>query len=212
MITQISNSPYCFRQKIERAPKLYLSSGIHGDETSGPYTLMRLLNNAELFQGIDVTIFPILNPYGRQHNQRHNENDVDLNRDFSDQKEKETQNHVKLIEFDYDIALCFHEASESDGAYIYKPNANKNFPVMERILKAMNVVMPLDTRHKDLFIEPGIAREVRYKEEHETEAIFLANHAVDAFTIEVPHSQPMYRREATLIAAISEAIKIIKRS
>jgi murein peptide amidase A len=210
MFTRVSSSPYCFRQKNDRSKKLYLSSGIHGNETSGPYTLMRLLEQSDFFRGIDTTVFPILNPYGRDHNQRHNENDVDLNRDYKDQKEIETQNHVKLITFDYDLAICFHEADEADGAYIYKPNANKNFMVLEKILKAMNATMPIDSRHKDLFIEPGIAREVRYKEEHETEAIFLANHGVDAFTIEVPHNLPMYQREATIRAAISEAINILK--
>ena len=210
MLVQTSNSPYCFRQKMLGAPKLYLSSGIHGDETSGPYTLMNLAtSDAGMFNGIDTTIFPLLNPWGREHNTRHNANDVDLNRDFADQKEQETRDHLKLVGPYYDLAICFHEASEADGVYIYKPRANKNIPAMTAMLKAMKEVIPLDSRHGNLEIYPGVMKDDEYKELHETEAIYLANRGLDAFTVEVPHDLPMDVRQRTLLSGIAEAVRIV---
>jgi len=208
---QISKSPLCFRLENTGARKLYLSAGIHGDETSGPHTLINLLKEPEFFDDLDVTIFPILNMYGHKHNQRHNEANKDLNRDFKSQKEKETQDHIKLMNDRYDIALCLHEGRDADGVYIYKPNKNKRLDVMESILKAMTLQMPIDNRHKRMhsLVEPGILQDVKYKEMHETEAIYLANRGVDAFTIEVPHGYPMNVREKTLRAGIKQAVRIL---
>ena len=189
MLVQTSNSPYCFRQKMLGAPKLYLSSGIHGDETSGPYTLMNLAtSDAGMFNGIDTTIFPLLNPWGREHNTRH---------------------HLKLVGPYYDLAICFHEASEADGVYIYKPRANKNIPAMTAMLKAMKEVIPLDSRHGNLEIYQGVMKDDEYKELHETEAIYLANRGLDAFTVEVPHDLPMDVRQRTLLRGIAEAVRIV---
>jgi hypothetical protein len=109
----------------------------------------------------------------------------------------------------YDIALCFHEATTADGVYTYKPRANKNYRVLERMIGAMTEVMPLDTRHRDLEIEPGIMKDVEYKEVHQTEAIYLANRGINAFTIEVPTNSPMELRVRTIRRGIDEAIAII---
>ena len=162
-----------------------------------------------MFNGIDTTIFPLLNPWGREHNTRHNANDVDLNRDFADQKEQETRDHLKLVGPYYDLAICFHEASEADGVYIYKPRANKNIPAMTAMLKAMKEVIPLDSRHGNLEIYPGVMKDDEYKELHETEAIYLANRGLDAFTVEVPHDLPMDVRQRTLLRGIAEAVRIV---
>ena len=40
-----------------------------------------------------------------------------------------------------------------------------------------------------------------------TEAVYLADRGVDAFTIEVPHDRPMHQREETLRAGIKEAVR-----
>jgi len=207
----ISKSPLCYRLENPGAKKLYLSAGIHGDETSGPFTLINLLKEPEFFDDLDVTIFPILNMYGHLHNQRHNAADKDLNRDFKHKVEKETKEHLNLMTLDYDIAICLHEGKNADGVYIYKPNKNKRLNVMEEILKAMTLYMPLDDRHKKMhsLIEPGIIRDVKYKEVHETEAVYLANRDVCTFTIEVAHDYPMKEREKTLRAGIKEAVKIL---
>ena len=209
MLKLVSTYPRCYRQVFPGAPKLYLSSGIHGDERSGPITLMKLINEPGMFTGLDVTILPTLNPYGLEHNQRENENGMDRNRDFADQRDPMTRAHVALMTMDYDIALCFHEATTADGVYTYKPGANKNFRVLNRMVNAMSEVMPLDTRHKDLEIRPGIMKDIEYKEVHQTEAIYMANHGVDAFTIEVPTNAPMDLREKTIRRGILEAIAII---
>ena len=209
MFQQISKNPLCYRLVNHNANKLYLSSGIHGDETSGPHTLINLLKEPEFFNSLDVTIFPILNMYGHLHNQRHNAKDVDLNRDFKHKRHQETKNHLKLMENDYDIALCLHEAKDADGVFIYKPNKNKIIDMLEDILNSMTKYMRIDKRHNIMKskIEPGIFKDVKYKEVHMTEAVYLADRGVDAFTIEVPHDRPMHQREETLRAGIKEAVR-----
>ena len=211
MFNKVSDNPLCFRLENKGARKLYISSGIHGNETSGPYTLLNLLKEPDFFNGLDVIIIPILNKYGHLHDERYNENNKDLNRDFKHQVEKETKQHVALLTYDYDLALCLHEGENANGCYIYKPNENKRLDVMQKILLAMSTEMSVDNKHKKMksLIEPGIIGDVKYKEEHETEAVFLAKHGVDAFTIEIPHEFPIKQKEATLRAAIKQAVEIL---
>ena len=207
-----SVDPYCFRLIAPSAPKLYLSAGIHGNETSGPVCLSELIKEPAFFEGIDVTIFPILNPWGYEHNVRRNLHNRDLNRDFKHMQQAETQKHIKLIEGDYNMVLCLHESRNSDGVFIYKPKKNNRYDIMEDVLLAMSDIMPIDSKHTrgKIKIEPGIIRDVKYKEKHLTEAIYFANKGIDAFTIEVPHNVSMQLRIDTYRAGIKEAISVLK--
>lgn len=74
-------------------PKIFLISGVHGDEKNSVWCMWKLLdalcrNDAEyraitmLRNFCDVYIVPLVNPYGLANNKRSNGNSIDLNRDF----------------------------------------------------------------------------------------------------------------------------------
>lgn len=212
---QTNDDPVCLHLSNPGGRKLYVSSGIHGNESSGPIALKEFIRYPSLFEGVDTTIFPILNTYGYSHNLRHNKNDKDLNRDYKNARQKETQKHLKLIQgVEYDLALCLHESTKATGCFIYKPNRNKRLDVMEEILVAMSKVMPIDNRHTEwrVEIERGILKDTKYKEHHWTEAVYFSHQGVPAFTIEVPNAAPLRQRIVTFQAAITKAVELLKEN
>jgi murein peptide amidase A len=64
--------------------RVYLSTGIHGDEPAGPLAVLQLLRENVWPQGVDIFLCPCLNPIGFSLNRRGNEKGVDLNRDSRD--------------------------------------------------------------------------------------------------------------------------------
>ena len=53
------------------APRIYLSAGIHGDESASTEALLAWAeNNSETLQSLQLLIFPCLNPWGLVHNKR----------------------------------------------------------------------------------------------------------------------------------------------
>jgi len=212
---QTNEDPVCYHLSHPEGKRLYISSGIHGNESSGPIALNELIKYPGLFEGVDTTIFPILNRYGYAHNLRHNKNDKDLNRDYKNALQPETKRHLQLIgDQRYDLALCLHESSKATGCFIYKPNRNKRMDVMEEILLNMSRIMPIDNRHSEwqVEIERGILKDTKYKEKHWTEAIYFSHHDVPAFTIEVPAAAPLRQRVVTFRAAIEKAVELLKEN
>src|ERR1700722_19653910 len=68
----------------DKAPSFYLSTGIHGDEISGPLALIEMLRLPDFFRDFNTVIFPILNPDGLARGIRENAAGIDLNRDYRD--------------------------------------------------------------------------------------------------------------------------------
>ena len=212
---QINDDPVCYHLSNPEGKKLYVSSGIHGNEASGPIALNQFVKYPSIFEGVDTTIFPILNRYGYAHNKRHNENDKDLNRDYKNALQNETKKHLKLIEDkQFDLAICLHESHKATGCFIYKPNRNKRLDVMEEILFAMSRVMPVDNRHTEwrIEIERGVLKDTKYKEKHWTEAVYFSHHDIPAFTIEVPSVVPLQQRIVTYQAALVKTVELLKEN
>lgn len=212
---QINDDPVCLHLDNPGAKRLYLSSGIHGNEASGPIALNQFANYPGMFHDVDTTIIPILNRYGYAHNLRHNKNDFDLNRDYKNAHQQETKKHLKLIKDQkYNLAICLHESHKATGCFIYKPNRNKRLDVMEEILIAMSRVMPIDNRHTEwrVEIERGILKDTKYKEHHWTEAVYFSHQDIPAFTIEVPAAAPLQQRIVTFKAAILKAVELLNEN
>ena len=78
--------------------RVYLSTGIHGDEPAGPLAMRQLLQDDQWPSGLDLWVCPCLNPAGFTMNRRENADGIDLNRDYLNSKAPETAGSHRLAE------------------------------------------------------------------------------------------------------------------
>lgn len=207
---KVNDKPPAYHLINKNHKSLYISGVIHGDEQSALPTLKKLIKNPEFFKHLDVTIVPCLNPWGYKNNTRDNEKGHDLNRDYKNGHQIETQSHLNFLEGKkWDFGLCLHESKFSDGCFIYEPKEFQLPDWSDAILDAMTTQIPLDTthRHADSKQERGVLIDTRYKEsKHWTESIYLTKNLTPTVTLEVPTSYPMDQRMACYIAGIKKCI------
>src|SRR5579871_3667405 len=108
------------RKVSDPAKRIYISTGIHGDEPAGPLAVLQLLQENRWAANADVWLCPCLNPTGFTLNTRENMRGVDLNRDYLDTKTEEIRAHIAWVEKQpsFDVCLCLHEDWESQGFYV----------------------------------------------------------------------------------------------
>src|SRR5580698_569518 len=71
--------------------RLYISTGIHGDEPAGPLAALQLLRENRWPEQTDLWMCPCLNPTGFERNTRENAQGVDLNRQYLKPRADETR-------------------------------------------------------------------------------------------------------------------------
>lgn len=147
-LTKIGEFPiYAFsRTGNPGAPVIYLSAGMHGDEPAGPLAISKLLETG-LPHDISWIICPMMNPCGLHANTRENSNGVDLNRDYAQPTQPETQAHIQWLKHQrsFDLALLLHEDWETDGFYLYEVNpTEKGFGLGRKILEAVSAHCPIE--------------------------------------------------------------------
>ena len=126
---------------------LLLTSGVHGDEKGAVYSMYifaKLLTNnmnnsiiREIYSNFDITIVPLVNPYGVTMNTQNNKRNVNINRNFSYNWDSQTDpekgesalselesqalnNLITQEKFDY--IVDYHETSISNGTYVATEN------------------------------------------------------------------------------------------
>lgn len=108
------------------AARLFVSSGIHGDEPAGPRALLEYLQTrSTLSNEIDWVLIPAINPGGLRRGTRENDDGIDLNRDFLHYHTAEVRALV-----DWYCAqtipprahFSLHEDWEAQGFYMYAIN------------------------------------------------------------------------------------------
>src|SRR3984957_14770509 len=149
--TESGPRPWLQRAATEsegRAPRLYLSSGIHGDEISGPLALLEMIRQPGCFAAFDVTMFPILNPNGLARGVRTNWDEIDLNRDYRNSKSREIKSHIEtlLTLGRFEASMLLHEDYEGIGAYLYELNDTLEPGLGKKIIAAMGLHVPIDLR------------------------------------------------------------------
>lgn len=197
------------------APNLYISSGIHGDEISGPMAILKMVREREFFANFNVTIFPILNPDGLAQNLRGNAEGIDLNRDYRNPKSAEIASHIETLKTlgKFDAAMMLHEDFEGIGAYLFELNDALPAGLGHKIAAAMGRHLPIDTRPEiDEFPASGgvISRDkivaLRGPIEDRPdwpEAIYLSvNHTKVSYTTETPKPFPLEQRIEAQIDAV----------
>lgn len=195
-------------------PRVYLSSGIHGDEPAAPLALLSLLETGFFDDRATWFLCPLLNPTGFVRRTRENADNIDLNRDYLDLRTREVAGHVHWLrrQPSFDTVFCLHEDWETQGFYLYELNTSPLPSLADTIITAARLHMPIenaaiiDGRES---IAPGIIRPVSDPLLRETwpEAIYLsAKHCRLNYTLETPSVRPGDQRIATLVTAVQAGL------
>lgn len=191
------------------ATRLYLSTGIHGDEPAGPLAVLRLLRENRWPANAEMFIVPCLNPAGFLSNRRENPQGLDLNRDYLHPQSDEIQAHIGWLERQptFDCCFCLHEDWESHGFYLYELNPDHRPARAEGMVERVATVCPID-RSEIIegraavggIIRPGLDPRLR---QQWPEAFWLLTHKTRlSYTLEAPSDFPLTTRVDALVAAV----------
>ena len=193
--------------------KLYLSTGIHGDEPAGPLAVRQLLQENNWPAHAEIWICPCLNPTGFPLNRRENADGIDLNRDYRHLQSAEIRAHVDWLEKqpDFDLTLCLHEDWESHGFYVYEVNPDREPSLGEKMVQAVAKVCAIDLSPviEDRPAQGGIIRPDidPAKRPQWPEAFYLImNKTRHSYTLEAPSDFPLQARSAALTAAVGAVL------
>lgn len=200
-----------------RAPqpkvRIYISTGIHGDEPAGPLAVLRLLHENHWPANAEVVLCPCLNPTGFVRNQRENGQGLDLNRDYLALASPEVHAHVAWLEKQspFDLGLCLHEDWEALGFYVYELNPDRKPSLAEAIVAGVAPVCPVDPSE---IIEGRAAKAGIIRPSHDPlsrpqwpEAFWLLRHKTRlSYTLEAPSDYPLVTRVNALVNGVNAAL------
>ena len=198
----------------QHATRIYLSTGIHGDEPAGPLAVRQLLQENKWPDGLDIWLCPCLNPTGFPLNRRENVDGVDLNRQYLHLEAEETRAHVAWLnrQPSFDVALCLHEDWEAHGFYVYELNPDNLPSFAEAIVERVSKVCPIDQSPmiEGREAQNGIIRpsaDPRSRPEW-PEAFYLFTYKTRlSYTLETPSDFPMQTRVNALVAGMNAAME-----
>jgi hypothetical protein len=195
-------------------PRIYLSSGIHGDEPAPPLALLTLLERGFFDDRATWFVCPLLNPAGFLRASRENAEGFDLNRDYKATRSREIAAHIDWLKQqpNFDLTLCLHEDWEATGFYLYELDPGPRPALAEPIITAVAKVHPIDPANliDGREARGGIIRPEGDPSARElwAESIYLRahHHALLSYTIETPSGLPLESRTAAQCTAVEAAI------
>jgi succinylglutamate desuccinylase/aspartoacylase family protein len=197
----------------QASTRIYISTGIHGDEPAGPLAVRRLLQENKWPECLDIRLCPCLNPTGFLLNRRENAKDIDLNRQYLKPAAEETLAHVAWLDRQpkFDLCLCLHEDWESRGFYLYEQNPDHQPSLAEAMIETAAKVCPID---RSEFIEGRPARngiirpnlDPRTRSEWPEAFFLIMNKTRLSYTLEAPSDFPLQTRVDALTAAANTAL------
>jgi len=206
-------------RNTEHATRLYLSTGIHGDEPAGPLAVRQLLQENQWPPALAIWLCPCLNPTGFSLNRRENADGADLNREYLQPQAQETVAHITWLKRQpsFDVCFCLHEDWESHGFYVYELNPDNRPSLADPIVQRVAEVCPIDRSEiiegrpaQNGIIRPSVDPRSRAQW---PEAFFLLTHKTRlSYTLEAPSDFPLPVRVAALVAAVRAAVETIARS
>lgn len=193
--------------------KIYISTGIHGDEPAGPLAALDLIRENGWPKNAEIFLVPCLNPAGFTLNRRENAGGLDLNRDYRNPKTAEIRAHIAWLERqpDFDLYLCLHEDWESHGFYLYEQNPDSRPSLAEKIVEAVKKVCPVDLSEniEGREAQGGIIRpNIRPHDRPDwPEAFYLITQkSRQGYTLEAPSDFPLPVRVRALVAGVNAAL------
>jgi hypothetical protein len=197
----------------QSAIRIYLSTGIHGDEPAGPLAALRLLRENKWPENAELRFCPCLNPMGFVLNRRENDKGIDLNRQYRHLEATETRAHIAWLERQprFDLCLCLHEDWESHGFYLYELNPENRPSLAETMIKRIAEVCPIDQSEiiedrpaKGGIIRPHLDPATRPQW---AEAFYLiVNKTRLSYTLEAPSDFPLITRVNALVTGVNAAL------
>ena len=195
--------------------RLYLSTGIHGDEPAGPLAVLRLLRENQWPANAEIFLVPSLNPIGFVSNRRENAQGIDLNRDYLHLQSDEIRAHVAWLERQpaFDLCLCLHEDWESHGFYVYELNPDNRPSLADVMVQRVAAVCPVDQSEiiegreaQNGIIRPNLDPRTRVQW---PESFWLLTHKTRlSYTLEAPSDFALSTRVNALVAAVHGALGI----
>jgi hypothetical protein len=129
-----------------RAPTVLLSGGMHGEEPAGVAAVLRWLESDRWRQyPVNWLVFPCINPYGWERNQRRNAQRRDINRQFRRRTNTPEAELIKRLVRGrrFAFSMEFHEDVDATGFYLYELRRQPPY-LGEQILRAVARVTPLN--------------------------------------------------------------------
>jgi murein peptide amidase A len=194
--------------------RIYISTGMHGDEPGGPVALRRLVEENLFPPDADITLCPCINPTGLALKTRENKNGIDLNRDYRHLQTAEVRAHTNWLNTlpNFDLTLILHEDWEADGYYLYEVNPNSLPSPAQKIIQAVREICPIQTdatidqlwQCQSGIIHPNIPPTERPLW---AEAVYLiVNKTKLSLTLEAPSDFPLPFRAQAHLRALRAAL------
>lgn len=197
-------------------PSLYLSAGIHGDEPAATEGLVSWCGKrARALARCRLLIFPCLNPWGLQNNDRHDARGRDLNRGYHRRDIRVIAAQKKILRGrNFDAAVMLHEDFDAHGVYLYEIKGDKPF-WGERLLSAAARHLPVDPRGsiEGRRVRAGLVRRAVTRDtmpEH-PEAFWLRfAHTGRSLTFETPSEFSLTARVRAHGAVLDEVLRLLR--
>lgn len=129
---------------------VYIGGGIHGDEPGGVWAVLEFLKRypslPDLYQRFEFTILPCTNPFGYEHNTRHNSDRIDLNRQFRHASPPVEVQWVKnaVAGRPFLLAMEFHEDVDTPGFYLYELTQRGEAPWGREMISKIGEKYPIN--------------------------------------------------------------------
>lgn len=187
--------------------RLGIFAAIHGDEPEGARALVHFLKvleaKPELATGYCLSLYPVCNPTGFEHNTRHSRSGKDLNREFwknsTEPEVRFLENELRWRAFDGIISLRTDETS--DGFYAIAGGATLTRHLIEPALVAAEEFLPRDSRSS---IDGFEARDgiVLAQNSGALSAPSKARPRPFEVVLETPKSPPSFVKECAFVMAL----------
>jgi hypothetical protein len=201
------------------AKRIYLSTGIHGDEPAGPLAALRLLQENSWPDDVDLWVCPCLNPVGFRLNCRENALGLDLNRAYLNPSLPEIVAHIAWLERQpkFDLCLLLHEDWESNGFYLYEQNPDQQPSPADAMIEQVARVCPIDPNE---IIEGRPAENGIIRPNIDPTSIpdwpeafhLIKNKTRLSYTLEAPSDFDLNVRVEALVVAANTAIRQFARA
>ncbi|HUJ78905.1 MAG TPA: M14 family metallocarboxypeptidase [Nitrospiria bacterium] len=222
------------RRRGPRPLRVCLGAGIHGDEPAGVEAVLKWLTRLPAtgasLPPAELVIFPCLNPSGYERNRRVNDDGIDLNRQYRNQRAPVEVRAVRSLLARlsgrraggravrrFDLSVEFHEDVDSTGFYLYEL-IGRRAPVGLDLTAAAARRLPVNHASKieGAGAESGVIhrdrRAVRRRRTRWPHALYLFHLGTPrCLTFETPVTIPLARRAAVHAELFTLALRLEAR-